>query len=127
MVPRIAQPNPVSRIQAVQGSHRLLNRDWDLVAAMAKDTEPLSSSTWNQHLPVDPPADFSKHHTPDTLFIDTRSSFVLSPFDYFDEHFRDIRNAIPLQAKENREYIVDGPGGMESVYAPRALQGSGVT
>ena len=51
-------------IQPVQGSRRLLNSarwgEWDLMVAKAKDTEPSSSSAWNQHLPVNPPVDFSK-------------------------------------------------------------------
>lgn len=122
--------------------------------AKAKDTEPSSSSTWNQHLPVDPPVDFSQffnppesidqedlviyanlgmHHipraedTPNTLFTDTRSSFILSPFNYFDEEpSRDIRNAILLQTDEKGRYVVDEAGGKESTCAPRALQDGGL-
>ncbi|KAG8785118.1 hypothetical protein FRC12_017963 [Ceratobasidium sp. 428] len=137
----------------VQGSQRLLTSarwsEWDLMVARRKDVEPSSSTTWNQHLPVVPPVDFSKffdppesidqqdlvlyanlgmHHipraedTPNTLFTDTRSSFILSPFNYYDEEpSRDIRNAILLQANEDGIYTVDEPGDKETTCAPRAL------
>ncbi|KAG8736190.1 hypothetical protein FRC12_017740 [Ceratobasidium sp. 428] len=137
----------------VQGSQRLLASarwsEWDLMVARRKDGEPSSSTTWNQHLPVVPPVDFSKffnppesidqqdlvlyanlgmHHIPraedipNTLFTDTRSSFILSPFNYFDEEpSRDIRNAILLQANEDGISAVDEPGHKDVTCAPRAL------
>ncbi|KAG8928953.1 hypothetical protein FRC02_006181 [Tulasnella sp. 418] len=123
---------------AVVGSQRLLNNarwgEHDLFVLRHKDTEIWSSSTWNQHLPVAPPIDFSKylepaeeidqqdlvvyinvgmHHlpraedTPNTLFTDTRSSFFFSPFNYFDdEPSRDITNAILLQGNSEGQYEV---------------------
>ncbi|KAG9123312.1 hypothetical protein FRC07_015107 [Ceratobasidium sp. 392] len=122
--------------------------EWDLMIAKRKDTEPSSSTTWNQHLPIVPPVDFSKffdppenidqqdlviyanlgmHHipraedSPNTLFTDTRSSFILSPFNYYDdEPSRDVRNAILLQANEGGKYAVDEPGDKEATCAPRA-------
>ncbi|QRW02291.1 primary-amine oxidase [Ceratobasidium sp. AG-Ba] len=117
----------------VQGARRLLNN--------------ARSTTWNQHLPVVPPVDFSKffdpaesidqedlviyanlgmHHipraedTPNTLFTDTRSSFLLSPFNYYDdEPSRDIRNAILLQADEDGKYSVAEPGETGATCTPR--------
>ncbi|KAG8952399.1 hypothetical protein FRC03_012162 [Tulasnella sp. 419] len=98
----------------------------DFFVLRHKDTEISSSSTWNLQLSVAPPIDFSKylepaedidqqdlvvyinlgmHHlpraedTPNTLFTDTRSSFLFTPFNYFDdEPSRDITNAILLQS-----------------------------
>ncbi|KAF8600307.1 amine oxidase catalytic domain-containing protein [Ceratobasidium sp. AG-I] len=152
------QPGVHAVHNPLQGSRRILNSarwgEWDLMIAKAKDTEPWSSTTWNQHLSADPPVDFSKffdppesidqedlviyanlgmHHipraedAPNTLFTDTRSSFILSPFNYFDEEpSRDIRNAILLEMDENGEYIAGEPEGSESTCAPHALQGGGV-
>ncbi|CAE6442035.1 unnamed protein product [Rhizoctonia solani] len=143
----------------VQGAPILLNNarwgEWDLMIAKRKDTEPSSSTTWNQHLPITPPVDFSKifeppesidqedlviyanlgmHHipraedTPNTLFTDTRSSFILSPFNYFDdEPSRDIRNAILMQANEGGKYAVQESSVEETTCAPRALPGVAYT
>ncbi|QRV88148.1 primary-amine oxidase [Ceratobasidium sp. AG-Ba] len=121
--------------------------EWDLMVAKRKDTEPSSSTTWSQHLPTVPPVDFSKffdpaesidqedlviyanlgmHHvpraedTPNTLFTDSRSSFILSPFNYYDdEPSRDIRNAILLQADKDGSYSVAEPGETEATCAPQ--------
>ncbi|KAB5594148.1 Primary-amine oxidase [Ceratobasidium theobromae] len=123
--------------------------EWDLMVAKLKDTGPSSSTTWNQNLPVTPPVDFSKffnppesidqedlviyanlgmHHIPraedipNTLFTNTRSSFILSPFNYFDEEpSRDIRNAILLQADENDVYRVQDSGTKEETCTPPAF------
>ncbi|CAE6379675.1 unnamed protein product [Rhizoctonia solani] len=143
----------------VLGSPLLLNSarwgEWDLMVAKRKDTEPSSSTTWNQHLPIAPPVDFSKffdppesidqedivvyanlgmHHipraedTPNTLFTDTRSSFILSPFNYFDdEPSRDIQNAILLQANKDGDYVVEEPSVKESTCAPRAFPSTAYT
>lgn len=50
--------------QAVKGSVRLLNSaKWgedDVFIVKHKDTEPSSSTTWNQQMPIYPPVDFSK-------------------------------------------------------------------
>ncbi|KAH7343218.1 copper amine oxidase [Rhizoctonia solani] len=144
------QPGLHSIYHAVQGAPILLNNarwaEWDLMVAKRKDTEPFSSTTWNQHLPSTPPVDFSKffappesidhedlviyanlgmHHLPraedipNTLFTDTRSSFILSPFNYFDEEpSRDIRNAVLLQANKDGKYVVQEPSVAESMCAP---------
>ncbi|QRV73246.1 primary-amine oxidase [Ceratobasidium sp. AG-Ba] len=133
------------------GARRLLSNarwgEWDLMVAKREDTEPSTSTTWSQHLPIVPPVDFSKffdpaesidreslviyanlgmHHvpraedTPNTLFTDTRSSFILSPFNYYDdEPPRDIRNAILLQVDKDGSYFVAEPGETEATCAPQ--------
>ncbi|KAG9019179.1 hypothetical protein FRB90_005515 [Tulasnella sp. 427] len=139
---------------AVKGSVRLLNSaKWgedDVYVVKYKDTEPSSSTTWNQQMPIYPPVDFSKittpaesidqqdlvvylnlgmHHvpraedTPNTLFTDSRSSFFIAPFNYFDdEPSRDIRNAILLaQNAKTGKYEVSesGTGDGEKTCTPR--------
>ncbi|KAG8950762.1 hypothetical protein FRC04_007181 [Tulasnella sp. 424] len=159
---------------AVKGSVRLLNSaKWgedDVFVLKRKDTEPSSSTTWNQQLPIYPPVDFSKmttpaesieqedlyvslffslppfpefttmyrvvylnlgmHHvpraedTPNTLFTDSRSSFFIAPFNYFDdESSRDIRNAVLLVQNANTgkyEVQESGSGDEDKTCTPRA-------
>lgn len=140
---------------AVKGSARLLNSArWgedDVFVLKRKDTEPGSSTTWNQQLPIYPPVDFSKmttpaesieqedlvvylnlgmHHvpraedTPNTLFTDSRSSFFIAPFNYFDdEPSRDIRNAVLLVQNANTgkyEVQESGSGDEDKTCTPRA-------
>ncbi|KAG8948984.1 hypothetical protein FRC00_008384 [Tulasnella sp. 408] len=159
---------------AVKGSVRLLNSaKWgedDVFIVKHKDTEPSSSTTWNQQMPIYPPVDFSKvrfllfrerdgasnarlqkittpaesidqedlvvylnlgmHHvpraedTPNTLFTDSRSSFFIAPFNYFDdEPSRDIRNAVLLVQDPNSgkfEVAESGTGDGAKTCTPRA-------
>ncbi|KIO19433.1 hypothetical protein M407DRAFT_30937 [Tulasnella calospora MUT 4182] len=140
---------------AVKGSGRVLNSaKWgedDVFIVKHKDTEPSSSTTWNQQMPIYPPVDFSKittpaesidqedlvvylnlgmHHvpraedTPNTLFTDSRSSFFIAPFNYFDdEPSRDIRNAVLLvQDPNSGKYGVEesGSGDDDKTCTPRA-------
>ncbi|KAG9040344.1 hypothetical protein FS837_000767 [Tulasnella sp. UAMH 9824] len=140
---------------AVKGSTRLLNSaKWgedDVFIVKHKDTEPSSSTTWNQQMPIYPPVDFSKittpaesidqedlvvylnlgmHHvpraedTPNTLFTNSRSSFFIAPFNYFDEEpSRDLRNAVLLvQNPVTGKYEVEesGSGDGDETCMPRA-------
>lgn len=57
--------------------------------------------------------------TPNTLFTDTRSSWLISPFNYFnDEPSRDIRNAILLeQNADSGDYEVTEAGSGDNAQA----------
>ena len=50
--------------------------------------------------------------TPNTLFTDTRSSFIIAPFNYFDEEpSRDIQNAILIAQNDiSGDYEVEEAG-----------------
>ncbi|KAI0918247.1 hypothetical protein AcV7_007046 [Taiwanofungus camphoratus] len=115
----------------VVGSKRLLNNaNWaryNLAVSRRKETEPTSSSMWNQNLPGEPMVDFHKffdgenitqedlvawvnvgmHHlpqaedAPNTRTNVATSSFLLTPLNYFDEDISmDSMNAILLSPPE---------------------------
>ncbi|KAF9806666.1 hypothetical protein IEO21_08603 [Rhodonia placenta] len=115
----------------VVGSKRLLNNaNWaryNLAVSRRKETEPSSSSMWNQNLPGAPMVDFHKffdgenitqedlvawinvgmHHlpqaedAPNTRTNLATSSFFLTPLNYFDEDISmDALNAILLAPPE---------------------------
>lgn len=62
--------------------------------------------------------------TPNTLFTDSRSSFFIAPFNYFDdEPSRDIRNAVLLVQNANTgkyEVQESGSGDEDKTCTPRA-------
>lgn len=62
--------------------------------------------------------------TPNTLFTNSRSSFFVAPFNYFDEEpSRDIHNAVLLvQDPDTRKYEVEesGSGDGDETCTPRA-------
>ncbi|KAJ3331836.1 hypothetical protein HDU76_002084 [Blyttiomyces sp. JEL0837] len=119
-----------------------LNANWGKYAmaiTKRKDTELSSSCTWNQNLPLAPLVDFDKfidgeniekedlvlwinlgmHHVPraedvpNTVTTSSRSSFILTPFNYHDDDgIRDIKQAALLVPGKTEN---DAPVFLESV------------
>ncbi|KAG8917777.1 hypothetical protein FRC01_002213, partial [Tulasnella sp. 417] len=114
---------------AVKGSVRALNNArWgedDVFIVKHKDTEPKSIDQEDLVVYLN----LGMHHvpraedTPNTLFTDSRSSFFISPFNYFDEEpSRDIRNAVLLvQDPNTQKYEVaeSGSGDEDKTCIPR--------
>ncbi|KAJ3101107.1 hypothetical protein HDU97_001632 [Phlyctochytrium planicorne] len=128
---RIIAANPIRNI--VDGNTgSLKNAQWSkyfIAVTQRKDEEQTGSDIYNQHLPLKPPVEFDKfingesivqedlvawvnlgnHHIPRaedapvTLTSSSRSSIILTPFNYFDEMAsRDLKNSAYVTAAEKK-------------------------
>ncbi|KAL0953888.1 hypothetical protein HGRIS_005060 [Hohenbuehelia grisea] len=133
--------NPVHNM--IVGSKRLFNNaNWakyNIAVSKHKESEPSSSSMWNQNLPGAPPVDFDRffngeglaqedlvawvnvgtHHLPQAEDVpNTRtslatSSFFITPLNYFDSDISmDSRNAIMISYPDSSDgkYTFDNYG-----------------
>ncbi|KAJ3101106.1 hypothetical protein HDU97_001631 [Phlyctochytrium planicorne] len=147
---RIIAANPIRNI--VDGNTgSLKNAQWSkyfIAVTQRKEDEQTASDLYNHHLPVRPPVEFDKfingesivqedivawvnlgnHHIPRaedapvTLTSSSRSSIILTPFNYFDEMAsRDLKNSAYVTAaeKKNQPASIDSYGVSEAnCYAP---------
>ncbi|EJD41689.1 amine oxidase catalytic domain-containing protein [Auricularia subglabra TFB-10046 SS5] len=133
----------------VVGSKRLLkNANWakdNMAVTRRKETEPYSSSAWNQHLPGAPPVDFDlffngesieqedivawinvgTHHltqaedVPNTRMNTATSNFVLSPLNFHDSDVSlASANAVLLSQGKDGKWTADENGVHEPRCAP---------